>query len=69
MRVRFLEVCDSEVPGFPFKAGQVIEIARLTPAMMAAIRDQRAELIREEAGAAAIVEAPERAVTTATKHK
>jgi hypothetical protein len=68
MKIRFLEMVESDVRGFPFMPGQVIDVERVSDAVAAAITDGRAELIRIEEPEIAITEAPERAVTRGRKH-
>lgn len=62
MQIRFLDLVESESPEFPFMPGQVINVSSLTPAMRAAVKDGRAELVRDEPELAT-VGVTERAVT------
>lgn len=48
MKIRFLETWESDVAGVPFQAGQLIEVPGLTSALRRAIKENRAEVVREE---------------------
>ena len=56
--LRFLQMCVSENPEYPFQAGQTIRLPRLTTAMKAYVRKGWAVLLHEE---------PERAVLPQTE--
>ena len=62
MQIRFLDLVESGSPDFPFVPGQIIDVPTLTPAMRAAVKDGRAELVRDEPELAT-VGVTERAVT------
>jgi hypothetical protein len=75
MKLRFLRVTESEVPGYPFFEGQTIEVSALTPAMQRWLKPDdaglvRAELLREESEPElATVGSGERAVTRKAKRR
>jgi hypothetical protein len=53
MKIRFRCLTDSDAPGFPFLAGQTIEVAALTPTMKRWLQPNaagvvHAELVRED---------------------
>lgn len=48
MKIRFLQATESAAPGFPFQAGQVIDVPSLTPELRTALKTNRAEVVREE---------------------
>lgn len=48
MHIRFLETVESERPGFPFTAGQIISVATPTKQMLAWLRSSRAVVLRQE---------------------
>jgi len=48
MKIRILQTTASAVSGFPFQAGQVIEVPGLTPELREALDTNRAEVVREE---------------------
>jgi hypothetical protein len=45
VRVRFLQTTPSASPDFPFQAGQVITLSRLTPEIRQWLNDARAVLL------------------------
>lgn len=61
--VRCLALVESDAEGFPFQPGQVIRVPRLTPTLKAAVRDGRAEIVRDVRVEAAINEPREQAIT------
>lgn len=61
MRIRFLQTTASQNPNFPFQAGQVIALDRLTPEARQWIKDGRAEVVLDSPEAA-VQPAGERAV-------
>jgi hypothetical protein len=68
MKIRFLRTTASASPGYPFQAGQVIDVADPTPQMLAWLERQAdgsqiAEVVRESDGERAVIETGERAVT------
>jgi hypothetical protein len=64
MKIRFLEIVESDHPERPFRPGQVIDVDHPTPAMRAWIKTKRAELVREDDSLeVAAVTVPEHAVT------
>ena len=69
MKIRFLEYAESQVPGFPFCPGQVIEIAQPSAELLALLDGVRAVALRAESDedAAVAVGASERAVRPAPK--
>jgi hypothetical protein len=62
MRLRFLQTTSSASPGFPFQAGQIIAVPRLTSEHKRWIASGHAELVKEPSETAVAVDA-ERAVT------
>jgi hypothetical protein len=62
MKIKFLRTTDSDVYGFPFVEGQVIEVPELSSAMRQWLKEERAELVREEEPELATVGVAERAV-------
>jgi hypothetical protein len=62
VRVRFLQTTPSASPDFPFQAGQVITLSRLTPEIRQWLNDARAVLLDDEPEAAALGDAPQQAV-------
>jgi hypothetical protein len=48
MKVRFLRQTDSDVAGFPFRVGQIVDVETVTPEIEAWIAEERAEIVREE---------------------
>lgn len=63
MQIRFLHTTESAAPGYPFQAGQVITLTKLTAEARRWIADGLAELVRED-GEVPTLPAIERAVTT-----
>lgn len=61
MQIRFLQTTASQNPNYPFQAGQVIVLDRLTPEARQWIADGRAEVM-QESPEAAIEPSGERAV-------
>lgn len=69
MRLKFRDTAPSATPGFPFLAGQIVDVAELSPEMQAAIEEGKAELLQDDEPEEAVtVPAPERAVTRKAKH-
>lgn len=67
MKIRFLQTTPSENPDLPFQAGQIIDVAHPTAAMLrclepAADGTQHAEVLRDDAGELATVGTSEQAV-------
>jgi len=63
VQIRFLELTPSDAPGFPFVAGQVISLPRLTSAAREWIKSGRAVVLPEPGDEAAVMgAAPETAV-------
>lgn len=48
MLIRFLETLESERPGLPFQAGQIINVATPTDEMLAWLRSSRAVVISQD---------------------
>ena len=70
MLIRFLETCESERPGLPFQAGQIIDVATPTDTMLEWLRSSRAVILRQASDEEeyAVEPAPvETAVTTLTR--
>ena len=65
MRVRFLQTTPSSNPAFPFQAGQIIQVERLTPELRGWIKASHAEVLREVDEAAMLEPAGERATLPA----
>jgi hypothetical protein len=70
VKIKFLKVTESDAAGFPFRAGQVIDVAEPTPAMLRWLEpgpdgERQAEVVKEEPRDEMAVAAvgPERAVT------
>lgn len=61
MKVRFLQLTESQVPGFPFVPGQIIEIDDLDRDVRRWLKYNHAEVVREEPETAVVTPA-ERAV-------
>lgn len=61
MRIQFLQVTESGIPGYPFLTGQVIVAPVLTPEMRSWIRSGHA-LILDDEPELATMGTPERAV-------
>ena len=61
MKIRFRQTTPSSHPEFPFQAGQIIEVPRLTPAIRQWLRDASAEVVPESPEAAVAVDDAERA--------
>jgi hypothetical protein len=55
MTIRFLEVVESQAPGYPFLVGQVIDIDKAWPELVTAINAGRAEVVRAGGSEAAEV--------------
>lgn len=47
MTIRFLETTPSAHPDYPFQAGQVIRLPRMTPTLRAWLKEGKAELVKE----------------------
>lgn len=54
MRLRFLDTVPSDHPSYPFLAGQIIAVDRLTPLMRRWLLDGRARLLDPEVELATI---------------
>ena len=67
MRLKFLQTTTSDNPNFPFQAGQVVDVADLSPSMRAALETGSAVLVSDPGPEAAVVSAPERAVLPRAK--
>jgi hypothetical protein len=65
MRLKFLQTMPSSRDGFPFQAGQIIEMAKLTPEFRQWIKDGAAVVLREETPETAVSRDPERATKRA----
>lgn len=64
MKIKFLQTTPSGTDGFPFQAGQVIEIAAPTASQLAWLDGVQAVVVKEDdAPETAVVRDPERAVT------
>lgn len=61
MRLRFVQMVPSSNPDFPFQAGQIIYVSKLSAEMKRWLKDGLAVAVPEPAEAA-VVEDPERAV-------
>lgn len=48
MQIRFLQTTDSGTPGFPFEAGQVIDVAEPSDYLLSLLDGVRAEAIRQD---------------------
>lgn len=73
MKIRFLQTTESGQPGFPFRAGQVIDVPRLTSEMRAWLTVPAggialAEVLKDEPEAA-VMPPEERAVLPVAKGK
>jgi hypothetical protein len=62
MRLKLLQTMPSSREGFPFQAGQVIVVTKLTAEFRRWIKDGAAVVLRDEAPETAVVRDPERAV-------
>lgn len=62
LRLRFLVTTESDVPGYPFMAGQEIAVLQPSAAMRQAMRNGHAVVVSEEPELA-VVGVTERAVT------
>lgn len=62
MRIKFLQTTPSRAPEYPFRAGQTIEVAGLTPEVRAWLESGLVEVLKDEPEAATVA-AAERAVT------
>lgn len=49
MKIRFKQLVESQVPGFPFRPRQVIDVETPTPELLAMLDDGRAEAVRDDA--------------------
>lgn len=69
MKIRFLEYAESQVPGFPFCPGQVIDVEQPSPELLALVDGVRAVAVKAESDeeAAVAVGASERAVRPTVK--
>lgn len=66
MTLRFVRTTASGRPDFPFQAGQIIHVEKLTAEMRVWLRDGAAELLKEEPEAA-VLGMTERAVEPRAK--
>lgn len=48
MRLKFLRTTASQSPEYPFRAGQIIPLERLTPEFRRFVRDGAAEVLPED---------------------
>lgn len=62
MKIRFLRTTPSGVEGFPFQAGQIIDVPAPTPDQLAWLDGVQAEALKEVEPETAVVRDPERAV-------
>lgn len=67
MRVRFLRQTASDHPTFPFQAGQIIDLPRLTPDLERWLAQGEAILIPEDAETATLGPPPALAVAGSRK--
>jgi hypothetical protein len=63
MKLKFHQTLPSDAPEYPFRAGQVIEIAKPTKAMLGWIKRGWAEVLKDEPERAVIPDRQEHAVT------
>jgi hypothetical protein len=64
MKIKFLQTTPSGTEGFPFQAGQVIDVAEPTEAQLAWLDGVQAVVVKEDdAPETATVRDPERAVS------
>jgi hypothetical protein len=69
VKIRFRQTTPSSHPEFPFQAGQVIDVPRLTPAIRQWLRDAFAEVVPEIPDAAVAVDDAERATVPPAKRQ
>lgn len=62
MKLRFLETLPSSNPDYPFQAGQIIVVGRLTPEQQRWVREGRVAVVHEAQPETAVPPTPERAV-------
>jgi hypothetical protein len=68
MRIRFLRTTPSQLPDFPFQAGQIVHLPHLTPEFRQYLKEGAAEVLPPENGAeTADLEPGERAVESRPK--
>jgi hypothetical protein len=67
MRIRFLQTTPSMNPTFPFQAGQIIEVPKLTAEMRGWLANGSAHLLKDEPETAVVGTGPEHATLPPAK--